>query len=79
MYISAVIVSFSSLLSFSALALAAPVVEQRAAAVDDDRFTLYDLPTALTGPCDLVHGPDGALWGQVSGRVASLSLGPVPF
>jgi hypothetical protein len=30
-----------------------------------DRFTLYDLPTALTGPCDLEVGQDGASWGQV--------------
>ncbi|CZT15275.1 uncharacterized protein RCC_12118 [Ramularia collo-cygni] len=55
MYIAATIVSFATLL------LAAPVVEQRAV---DERFTLYDLPTPLTGPCDLEHGPDGALWGQ---------------
>ncbi|KAG4443915.1 hypothetical protein IFR05_000555 [Cadophora sp. M221] len=41
--------------------LAAPFIQDRA---DDPRFTLYDLPTPLTGPCDLEHGPDGALWGQ---------------
>lgn len=27
-------------------------------------FTFYDLPTPLSGPCDLCEGPDGALWGQ---------------
>jgi hypothetical protein len=43
---------------------AAPLLEDRA----DARFTLYDLPTPLTGPCDLEHGPDGALWGQVSAK-----------
>ncbi|CZT22644.1 uncharacterized protein RCC_08349 [Ramularia collo-cygni] len=32
--------------------------------VDDSRFKLYDLPTPLTGPCDLVEGHDGALWGE---------------
>ncbi|EME38854.1 hypothetical protein DOTSEDRAFT_180786 [Dothistroma septosporum NZE10] len=49
---------------FTALAVAvsaAPASNKRA---DDPRFTLYDLPTALTGPCDLATGPDGALWGQ---------------
>lgn len=30
----------------------------------DSRFQLYDLPTKFDGPCDLEHGPDGALWGQ---------------
>ncbi|EME41909.1 hypothetical protein DOTSEDRAFT_65119 [Dothistroma septosporum NZE10] len=28
------------------------------------RFTTYDLKTPLLGPCDLVDGPDEALWGQ---------------
>ncbi|KAH7412639.1 hypothetical protein BKA64DRAFT_731018 [Cadophora sp. MPI-SDFR-AT-0126] len=39
----------------------APFVQEQP---EDSRFTLYDLPTPLTGPCDLEHGPDGALWGQ---------------
>ncbi|WPH02507.1 Hypothetical protein R9X50_00537200 [Acrodontium crateriforme] len=40
---------------------AAPVIESR----DDSRFTLYDLPTVLTGPCDLEVDPNGMyLWGQ---------------
>lgn len=30
----------------------------------DDLFTFYDLPTPLSGPCDLCAGPDGGLWGQ---------------
>ena len=30
----------------------------------DSLFTFYDLPTTLSGPCDLCAGPDGALWGQ---------------
>jgi len=52
-----------SILSFAFLALsspifAAPVISQ------DGRFTIYDLPTPLAGPCDLVEGPDGALWGE---------------
>lgn len=41
--------------------LSSPILTDRAT---DPRFTLYDLPTALTGPCDLENGPDGALWGQ---------------
>lgn len=56
----------TTLLKLSALlpltVFAAPVLEARA---DETRFTLYDLPTPLTGPCDLAEGPDGALWGQV--------------
>jgi hypothetical protein len=57
---------YASLLSLATLfsqALAAPILEDRAIS---DRFTLYDLPTALTGPCDLEVGQDGASWGQVS-------------
>ena len=40
-------------------ALAAPTLDSRAS-----RFTLYDLNTPATGPCDLAEGPDGAIWGQ---------------
>lgn len=29
-----------------------------------DLFTFYNLHTPLAGPCDLVEGPDGALWGE---------------
>lgn len=28
------------------------------------KFTLYDIPTPAAGPCDLVQGLDGALWGE---------------
>jgi hypothetical protein len=57
--------SYATLLSIATLlprTLAAPVLEDRAVS---DRFTLYDLPTELTGPCDLEVGQDGASWGQV--------------
>ncbi|KAL9060469.1 MAG: hypothetical protein Q9162_000642 [Coniocarpon cinnabarinum] len=30
----------------------------------DGQFTFFDLETPLSGPCDLVEGPDGALWGE---------------
>jgi streptogramin lyase len=54
---------YALLLSAAALSgvLAAPVLDTRAA---DPRFTLYDLPTPLVGPCDLEVGHDNALWGQ---------------
>ena len=32
------------------------------AAPTSSAFTFYDLPTPLSGPCDSVQGPDGALW-----------------
>jgi hypothetical protein len=51
--------SLATLLQY---ALTAPILEDRAIS---DRFTLYDLPTPLTGPCDLEVGQDGASWGQV--------------
>ena len=35
-----------------------------ATAAPSSRFKFYDLPTPLSGPCDLTTGPDGALWGQ---------------
>jgi hypothetical protein len=57
--------TYATLLSLATLlplSLTAPVLEDR---VVSDRFTLYDLPTELTGPCDLEVGPDGASWGQV--------------
>jgi streptogramin lyase len=41
-------------------AFATPVLNNRA----EDPFTLYELPTPLSGPCDLTRGPDGAIWGQ---------------
>lgn len=48
-------------------ALAAPAVSDNLQArkpQQEGRFTSYTLPTPLTGPCDLVAGPDGALWGE---------------
>lgn len=64
MLVATTIASLAALLPLGALA--APIVEERAVS---DRFTLYDLPTPLTGPCDLEHGPDGALWGQVCDEI----------
>lgn len=61
-----------SLAPLLAHALAAPILEDRAIS---DRFTLYDLPTALTGPCDLEVGQDGASWGQVRESLLSPSHG----
>lgn len=29
----------------------------------EGRFTFYQMPTPLSGICDLAEGPDGALWG----------------
>lgn len=46
----------------SSLVAAAPAPEASAAA--DSKFTYYEMPTALAGPCDLCTGPDGAIWVQ---------------
>ena len=46
--------------AFFAAVCAVPVTD----IIHDGRFTIYPLPTTLSGPCDLVDGPDGALWGQ---------------
>ena len=43
-------------------AAAAPAAELEDRAPDDDRFTIYNLPTTLAGPCDMTTGPDGAIW-----------------
>lgn len=59
MFASALLLFLSACLPLHVFAV--PVLEDRA----DDRFTLFDLPTPLVGPCDLENGPDGALWGQV--------------
>lgn len=66
MFVTTALLSLSTLLPLRCLA--APVVEERAL---DPRFTLYDLPTPLTGPCDLEVGQDGASWGQVCMTVSS--------
>jgi hypothetical protein len=63
MFNRAILLSLATLLPRT---LTAPILEERATS---DRFTLYDLPTALTGPCDLEVGQDGASWGQVRGIV----------
>lgn len=44
---------------FSALALR---VAAAPAFADESRFTVYEMPTPLAGPCDLTTGPDGAIW-----------------
>lgn len=41
-------------------AFAAPKVFNRRQ--DDSKFSFYDMPTLLAGPCDLTTGPDGAIW-----------------
>jgi hypothetical protein len=69
--------TYASLLSLATIlphALAAPILEDRAIS---DRFTLYDLPTALTGPCDLEVGQDGASWGQVRGFLEDTYVGSI--
>jgi streptogramin lyase len=38
---------------------ASPTLEER-----QGRFTFYDMLTPAAGPCDLVNGPDNALWGE---------------
>jgi hypothetical protein len=38
---------------------------------------LYDLPTALTGPCDLEVGQDGASWGQVREFLEDMCVRPI--
>ena len=47
------------LLSLSILSCTANPVKRQ-----ENAFTFYDLKTPLSGPCDLVEGPDGALWGE---------------
>jgi len=34
------------------------------AAPQASKFTFYDMPTALSGPCDICEGPDGMVWIQ---------------
>lgn len=46
---------------FVALAIATPVTLPEN---DPSRFTYYTMPTAFAGPCDLVNGPDGLIWGD---------------
>lgn len=66
------------------LVFAAPTLHNRAT----DRFTLYELPTPLAGPCDLEVGQDGALWGQgildniffrIDPATGDITEYPIPF
>jgi streptogramin lyase len=42
--------------------LVIPLGQLAIAAPAPSSFTFYNLPTPLSGPCDSVQGPDGALW-----------------
>jgi streptogramin lyase len=50
-----------------ALEHAAKILQARQEAppggAQEGRFTFYQMPTPLSGICDLAVGPDGALWG----------------
>lgn len=52
---------FSAFLLLAATAIAVSSANQKR---DDARFSFFPLKTPLSGPCDLVEGPDGALWGE---------------
>lgn len=52
--------SIATFLCTAALAAPAPINEIN----DPDRFTYYNSPKPLAGPCDLCTGPDGAIWAQ---------------
>jgi streptogramin lyase len=52
----------AAVLLSSSLVAAAPAPEASSAA--GSKFTYYEMPTALAGPCDLCTGPDGAIWVQ---------------
>lgn len=43
---------------------AAPQLLSSLTLADDSKFTYYNMPTALAGPCDLTTGPDGAIWAE---------------
>lgn len=72
------------LIAFAAATLAAPRFDHEARDLlsgllptiehHDDKFTYYDMPTPLSGPCDLTTGPDGALWVQdiLTNKIARL-------
>jgi streptogramin lyase len=53
----------AAVLLSSSLVAAAPAPEASAAA-SDSKFTYFEMPTALAGPCNLCTGPDGAIWVQ---------------
>jgi streptogramin lyase len=57
------------LASLAASTTAHPVASDAAPLVhhtrqEAQRFSFFPLQTPLAGPCDLVRGPDDALWGQ---------------
>lgn len=51
----------SALTAFLALGLGVGAAPTKRA---DSPFSFYEMPTDLSGPCDLTTGPDGALWVQ---------------
>lgn len=84
MHTRALLASLLAIPALTAFAAPAHVLDEH----DESRFTLYDLPTPLTGPCDLVEGPDGALWGQgildnvffrIDPHTGHIDQYPIPF
>lgn len=82
MHVSTILYSLGAL---PILSVSAAPFQERA---DDPRFTFFDLPTPLVGPCDLEHGPDGALWGQgildniffrIDPETGDITEFPIPF
>nr|POE65866.1 virginiamycin b lyase [Quercus suber] len=57
---------YTSVVLAGLLLFAAPMIQSRPSKRqgEDSRFTFYSLKTPLAGPCDLIEGPDGALWGE---------------
>lgn len=55
--------SFLALSAVAGLVASVPL-EKRLDDNDASRFTYYNMPTALAGPCDLANGPDGLIWGE---------------
>ena len=53
-----------SVLALSAVAGLAAAAPVERAETDPTRFTYYDMPSILAGPCDLANGPDGFIWGE---------------
>ncbi|KJX98321.1 hypothetical protein TI39_contig418g00019 [Zymoseptoria brevis] len=67
-------------------AFALPTVEYRQQ--KDGRFIFHPMKASAAGPCDLVEGPDGALWGQdilvnyifrIDPSTGKLEEYPIPF
>lgn len=57
-------ISTASLVSFLLPAAVSAAPQLLDLSPGDSRFTYYDMPTALAGPCDLTTGPDGAIWAE---------------